>query len=251
MNTFQQHTSLITGGNSGIGYATAKLFKAKGANVIITGRNTDAIAKASTELGVTGYVSDQASLQAIDALVASIKSEFGTLDSIFLNAGVAEFQAFEQASESHFDTLMDINVKGVFFTLQKLLPILNEGGSVIFNTSVNASVGMPNSAVYSASKAAIIGMSRILATELAPKNIRVNCISPGPVETPVYEKLGMNSEELNGFSKLLSEKILLKRFAQAEEIAQLASFLASSDSSFITGTEVIIDGGLTVNPVIN
>lgn len=251
MNTFHQHTSLITGGNSGIGYATAKLFKANGATVIITGRNSDAIAKASTELGVTGYVSDQASLQAIDELVASIKSDFGKLDSIFLNAGVAAFQPFEQATEAHFDSLMDINVKGVFFTLQKLLPVLSEGGSVIFNTSVNASVGMPNSAVYSASKAAIIGMSRILATELAPRKIRVNCISPGPVETPVYEKLGMNSEELSGFSKLLSEKILLKRFAQAEEIAQLASFLASGDSSFITGTEMIIDGGLTVNAVLN
>jgi NAD(P)-dependent dehydrogenase (short-subunit alcohol dehydrogenase family) len=251
MNTLHQQTALITGGNSGIGYAAAKLFKANGATVIITGRNAEAVARASNELGVTGYVSDQADLSVIDQLVATITTDFGRIDSIFLNAGIAAFRPFEQATEAHFDGLMDINVKGVFFTLQKLLPILNNGGSVIFNTSVNAKVGMPSSAVYSASKAAIIGLSRVLATELAPKNIRVNCISPGPVETPVYGKLGMNTDEIGVFSNILSSKILLKRFAQAEEIAQLASFLASKDSSFITGTEMIIDGGLTVNPVIN
>ncbi|WP_316843919.1 SDR family oxidoreductase [Pedobacter psychrodurus] len=251
MNTLQEQTTLITGGNSGIGYAAAKLFKAKGATVIITGRDAEAITKASQELGVSGYVSDQADTSAIDQLVATIKADFGTLDTVFLNAGVAAFLPFEQVTEAHFDHIMDINVKGVFFTLQKLLPILNDGGSVIFNTSVNASVGMPNSAVYTASKAALIGLNRVLATELAPRNIRVNCISPGPVETPVYQKLGMNAEEIGAFSTILSNKILFKRFAQAEEIAQLASFLASKDAAFITGTEMIIDGGLTVNPVIN
>jgi NAD(P)-dependent dehydrogenase (short-subunit alcohol dehydrogenase family) len=251
MNTLHQQTALITGGNSGIGYAAAKLFKANGAAVIITGRNAETINAVSTELGVTGYVSDQADLIAIDQLVVKLKADFGTLDILFLNAGVAAFLPFELATEAHFDDIMNINVKGVFFTLQKLLPIMNDGGSVIFNTSVNASVGMPNSGVYTASKAAIIGLSRVLATELAPRKIRVNCISPGPVETPVYEKLGMNTDEVAAFSKVLSEKILLKRFAQANEIAQLASFLASKESSFITGTEMVIDGGLTVNPVMN
>ncbi len=251
MNRLQQQTALITGGNSGIGYAAAKLFKAEGATVVITGRNAGALTQAANELGVKGYVADQASLEAIDKLATALKTDFGKLDTIFLNAGIATFLPFDQVTEVHFDDIIAINVKGVFFTLQKLLPILKDGGSVIFNTSVNASVGMPNSGVYTASKAALIALSRVLATELAPRNIRVNCISPGPVETPVYDKLGLNADEVSAFGKVLSNKILLKRFAQAEEIAQLASFLASKDSSFITGTEVIIDGGLTVNPVMN
>lgn len=251
MNTLNQKTALITGGNSGIGYATAKLFKEKGATVIITGRNATAISNAATELGVTGYASDQGDLQAIDQLAAAVKTDFGSIDIIFLNAGIAKFAPFTQSTEAHFDEILNINLKGVFFTLQKLLPLLSDGGSVIFNTSVNATVGMPNSGVYTASKAALIGLSRVLATELSVRKIRVNCISPGPVETPVYQKLGLNPEEIAGFSQVLSDKILLKRFAQAEEIAQLAAFLASDDSSFITGTEMVIDGGLIVNPVVH
>lgn len=250
MNTLNQKKALITGGNSGIGYATAKLFKAKGADVIITGRNASAVNDTAAELNVYGYVADQADLHSIDELATAVHNNFGTIDIIFLNAGIAKFAPFEQSTEAHFDETININLKGVFFTLQKLLPLLSDGGSVIFNTSVNASVGMPNAGVYTASKAALIGLSRVLATELSPRNIRVNCISPGPVETPVYQKLGLNTEEIAGFSKVLSEKILLKRFAQAEEVAQLAAFLASDDSSFITGTEMVIDGGLIVNPVV-
>jgi NAD(P)-dependent dehydrogenase (short-subunit alcohol dehydrogenase family) len=251
MNTLEHKTAIITGGNSGIGYATAKLFKTKGATVIITGRNAVAVNEAASELGVASYISDQGDLQAIDDLAASVKADFGKIDIIFLNAGIANFAPFEQATEAHFDDIININLKGVFFTLQKLLPTLNDGGSVIFNTSVNASVGMPNAGVYSASKAAIIGLSRVLATELSGRKIRVNCISPGPVETPVYQKLGLNTEEIAGFSTMLSEKILLKRFGRADEIAQLAAFLGSDDSTFITGTEIVIDGGLIVNPVVH
>ncbi|MDP9076134.1 MAG: SDR family oxidoreductase [Bacteroidota bacterium] len=250
MNILDQKTALITGGNSGIGYATAKLFKEKGANVIITGRNAQAISQTAAELAVTGYTADQADMQAIDDLAASVKTDFGKIDIIFLNAGIANFAPFEQSSEQHFDEIININIKGVFFTLQKLLPLLSDGGSVIFNASINAKIGMPNSGVYAASKAALIALNRVLATELSPRRIRVNCISPGPVETPVYQKLGLSTEEIAGFSKVLSDKILLKRFAQAEEIAQLAAFLGSDDSTFITGTEMVIDGGLIVNPVV-
>jgi len=250
MSTLDQKTAIITGGNSGIGYETAKLFKAKGATVIITGRNAAALKQAASGLDVTGYIADQGDLKAIDELVASVKSDFGKIDIIFLNAGIASFAPFEQATESHFDDIINSNLKGVFFTLQKLLPLLNDGGSVIFNTSINANVGMPNSGVYAASKAALISLSRVLATELSVRKIRVNCISPGPVETPVYQKLGLNNEEIAGFSKVLSDKILLKRFGRSEEIAQLAAFLGSDDSSFITGTEMVIDGGLTVNAVV-
>ncbi|RYF42739.1 MAG: SDR family oxidoreductase, partial [Cytophagaceae bacterium] len=196
MERLKQITALITGGNSGIGYATAKKFKEEGATVIITGRNTETVGRAASELDVTGLITDQADLKTLDGLITSLTIGKVKLDSIFLNAGIATFAPFEQVTEQHYDEIMDVNVKGVLFTLQKLLPFLNNGGSVIFNTSVNATLGMPNSGVYAASKAALIAISRVLATELAPRQIRVNCISPGPVETPVYGKLGMDAEQI-------------------------------------------------------
>jgi NAD(P)-dependent dehydrogenase (short-subunit alcohol dehydrogenase family) len=145
---------------------------------------------------------------------------------------------------------MNVNVKGVYFTVQKVLPILNDGGSIIFNTSINAHVGMPNSSVYASSKAAVLSLNKVFATELAPRKIRVNAVSPGPVETPLYGKLGLQKEEVEGFGSILGEKILLKRFGQASEIAKTVGFLASDDASFITGTEIVVDGGLTVNAVV-
>ena len=247
MNKLSNKVAIVTGGNSGIGYAAAKDFKENGAQVIITGRNEQATLKAAQELGVTGIVSDQSDLKSIDSLVEEVKSKFGKIDIVFLNAGLAAFAPLDQASEEHYDSIMNVNVKGVYFTLQKLLPILNDGGSVVLNTSINASVGMPNSSVYAASKGAL---NRVFATELAPRKIRINAISPGPVETPLYGKLGLSQEEVNGFGKVLGEKILLNRFGQAEEIAKSVTFLTSSDASFITGTELVVDGGLIVNAVV-
>lgn len=242
--------AVVTGGNSGIGYASAKELAAQGAKVIITGRNKEAVEKAADELGVTGIVSDQGKLEQIDSLVAEVKEKFGKVDVLFLNAGVATFSPVETATETHYDTIMDLNVKGVYFTVQKFIPILNDGASVIFNTSVNASLGMPNSGVYAASKAALISLNRVLAQELAPRQIRVNAVSPGPVATPLYGKIGLTEEEVNGFGTVLGERILLKRFGKPEEIANVVRFLASDDASFITGTEITVDGGLTVNAVI-
>lgn len=250
MNKLSNKVAIVTGGNSGIGYAAAKDFKENGAQVIITGRNEQATLKAAQELGVTGIVSDQSDLKSIDSLVEEVKSKFGKIDIVFLNAGLAAFAPLDQASEEHYDSIMNVNVKGVYFTLQKLLPILNDGGSVVLNTSINASVGMPNSSVYAASKGALLSLNRVFATELAPRKIRINAISPGPVETPLYGKLGLSQEEVNGFGKVLGEKILLNRFGQAEEIAKSVTFLASSDASFITGTELVVDGGLIVNAVV-
>jgi NAD(P)-dependent dehydrogenase (short-subunit alcohol dehydrogenase family) len=242
--------AVVTGGNSGIGYASAKELAAQGAKVIITGRNKEAVEKAATELGATGVVSDQNKLEDLDNLVAEVKNKFGKVDVLFLNAGVANFSPVETATEGHFDGIMDSNVKGVYFTVQKFIPILNVGASVIFNTSVNAVLGAPGSGVYSASKAAIISFNRVLAVELAPRQIRVNAISPGPVATPLYGKLGLSEAEVDGFGTVLGQRILLKRFAQPEEIANVVRFLASDDASFITGTEITVDGGLTVNAVM-
>lgn len=250
MKNLENKVAIVTGGNSGIGYAAAADLVSKGAEVIVTGRNKESLAKAETELNVTGIVADQSDLKSIDNLVEEVKAKIGKVDILFLNAGVASFAPLELAPEDHYDTIMNVNTKGVYFTVQKLLPILNDGASIIFNTSINAHVGMPNSSVYAASKAAVLSFNKVFAVELAPRKIRVNAVSPGPVETPLDGKLGLQKEEVEGFGTVLGEKILLKRFAQSSEIAKTVSFLASDDSSFITGTEIVIDGGLTVNAVV-
>lgn len=251
MGRLTNKIALITGGNSGIGYATAQELLAEGAQVIITGRNPEAVAQAAHELGATGIVADQMNMEQLDALVVQVKARFGRVDVLFMNAGVATFSPLDYADEAHYDTIMNTNVKGVYFTVKKFLPILNEGASIIFNTSVNANVGMPNSSVYAASKGALLSFNRVFATELASRRIRVNAISPGPVETPVYSKLGMPADDLAAFGATLSKKVLLGRFGQPGEIAKAVAFLASDDSSYITGTELVVDGGISVNPVLN
>ncbi|WP_026993724.1 SDR family oxidoreductase [Flectobacillus major] len=250
MNKLSNKIAIVTGGNSGIGYAAAQELISAGASVIITGRNKDSLATAAQELNAKAIATDHADLKSIDALVEEVKATYGKIDIIFLNAGIAAFAPLESASEAHYDSIMDINVKGVFFTLQKFLPILNDGASIIFNTSINAHVGMPNSSVYAGSKAAILAFNKVFATELAPRKIRVNAISPGPVETPLYGKLGLGHEEIAGFGEVLGKKILLNRFGQSSEIGKAVVFLASSDASFITGTELVVDGGLLVNPIV-
>lgn len=250
MKNLENKVAIVTGGNSGIGFATAAELSAKGAKVIVTGRNKESLAQAEAELQVTGIQADQTDLKSIDSLVEKVSSQFGKVDIVFLNAGTAAFAPLGSASEEHFDSIMNVNVKGVYFTVQKLLPILNDGASIILNTSVNAHLGMPNSSVYAASKAAVLSLNKVFAVELASRNIRVNAVSPGPVATPLYGKLGLAKEEVEGFGAVLGEKILLKRFAQANEIAKTVSFLASDDASFITGAEIVVDGGLTVNAVV-
>ncbi|URM36889.1 glucose 1-dehydrogenase [Flavobacterium anhuiense] len=250
MKNLENKVAIVTGGNSGIGYAAAADLVAKGAKVIVTGRNREALAKAERELNVTGIVADQSDLKSIDGLVEEVKTKFGKVDILFLNAGIAAFAPVDSASEDHYDSIMNVNVKGVYFTVQKVLPILNDGGSIIFNTSVNAHVGMPNSSVYAASKAAVLSLNKVFAVELASRKIRVNAVSPGPIETPLYGKVGLEKEEVEGLGSALGEKILLKRFGQSAEVAKTVSFLASDDASFITGSEIVVDGGLIVNTVL-
>jgi NAD(P)-dependent dehydrogenase (short-subunit alcohol dehydrogenase family) len=180
-----------------------------------------------------------------------VKEKFGGVDVLFINAGVAAFAPVEQMTEEQFDNIMNVNFKGAFFTLQKFLPILREGASVINLSSINAYTGMPNTAAYAASKAALNALTRTAAYELAPRGIRVNSVNPGPVNTPIFGKLGMPEEAINEFASAMQERIPMKRFGEPDDIASLVSFLASDEASFITGSEYNIDGGTNLNPLLN
>jgi len=250
MNDLTGKTAVVTGGNSGIGYATAKQFKNAGAKVIITGRDADKVATASFELGVTGIVADVINLKAMDTLVEKVKIEFGNIDILFVNAGVFSPAPIGSISEEMFDNQMGINFKGAVFTTEKFLPLINDGGAIINLSSINAYTGMPNTAIYAASKAALNSYTRTAATELAPRKIRVNSVNPGPVYTPIFAKTGMDETQLSEFAGAIQNRIPLKRFGQAEDIAKLVSFLASDDASFITGSEYNIDGGININPIL-
>ena len=251
MNDLSGKTAVVTGGNSGIGFATARKLKDSGAQVVITGRNAEAVNSAATELGVTGLVADQARLSDIDVLVGRVKEEFGAVDILFINAGVASFAPVEHVTEEQFDTTINVNFKGALFTLQKFLPILREGASVINLSSINAYTGMPNTAVYAASKAALNSLTRTAAYELAPRKIRVNSVNPGPTNTAIFGKLGMPDEAVQEFASAMQNRIPLKRFGEPVEAANLVAFLASDEASFITGAEYNIDGGVNLNPLLH
>jgi len=250
MNDLNGKIAVVTGGNSGIGYETAKYFKEAGAKVIITGRSADRVASAAAVLGVKGIVADVMDLTAIDALVEQVKNEFGNIDVLFVNAGIFSPAPVGQNTEEMFDIQMGINFKGAVFTTEKFLPIINDNGSIINLSSINAYTGMPNTAIYAASKAALNSYTRTAATELSPRKIRVNSVNPGPTYTPIFAKTGMEDEQLNDFSAAMQSRIPLKRFGQPQDIAKLVTFLASDDASFITGGEYNIDGGMNINPIL-
>ncbi len=250
MSNLRGKTAVVTGGNSGIGNATARKLSERGANVVITGRNPEAVETAAKELGVKGIVADQGKLQDIDALVSQVAEMFGGVDVLFINAGVAAFAPLGQLSEDQFDDTMNVNFKGAFFTLQKFLPILRDGASVINLSSINAYTGMPNTAVYAASKAALNSLTRTAAYELASRRIRVNAVNPGPINTSIFGKLGMPDEALQQFAAAMQDRIPLNRFGEADEVASLVAFLASDESRFITGAEYNIDGGTNLNPIL-
>ncbi|MCG8328243.1 MAG: SDR family oxidoreductase [Chitinophagales bacterium] len=242
--------AVVTGGNSGIGYSSAKKLKADGATVIITGRSAEKVQNAAAELGVKGIVADVLDLSAIANAVDQIKNEYGNIDILFVNAGVFSPAPIGQITEELYENQMGINFKGAVFTIEKFLPIINDGASIINLSSINAYTGMPNTAIYAASKAAMNSYTRTAATELAPRKIRVNAVNPGPVHTPIFGKTGMPEEQLNGFAQAVQNRVPLKRFGQPEDIAELVSFLASDKASFITGSEYNIDGGINVNPLL-
>lgn len=247
---FKDKNVIITGGNSGIGLATAKEFISKGSKVIITGRNKELVESEAKAIGALGFVSDQSNLSQIDELVKYAKEKLGKVDVLFINAGIAAFAPIEAITEEHYNSIMDINFKGAVFTLKKFLSLLNDGASVIFLSSINAYNAMANTATYAASKAALNTLAKVAAVELAPRGIRINVVSAGPVNTPLWAKVGMPAEQLSQVATLIQNKVPLKKFGSSEEIARTVVFLASNDSSFTTGAELVVDGGFNLNTLI-
>ena len=240
--------ALITGGTSGIGLATAKLFQDEGARVIVTGVNPARLDEASRQLGSNVLVlrADLRVRSDIDDVVATIRDKFAHLDILFANAGVGFAAPLEAVTEKQVDEQFSINFKGIFFTVQKAVPILSKGGVIVLATSFLNAVGAPGLSILSATKAAVRSLARSLGAELAPRGVRVNAVSPGPTNTPFHSKLGLSENDLRDVAAGIEAQVPLRRFGEADEIAKAALFLASEDSSFMTGAEVVVDGGLSL-----
>jgi NAD(P)-dependent dehydrogenase (short-subunit alcohol dehydrogenase family) len=238
--------AVITGGNSGIGLATAQRFAEEGAYVFITGRRQSELDAAVKQIGenVTGVQGDVSSLADLDRLYATVKQQKGRIDVLFANAGGGEFAPLGQITEAHFDKTFNINVKGLVFTVQKALPLLPDGGSIILNASIASLKGMPAFSVYSATKAAVRSFARSWTVDLKARRIRVNAISPGPIETPAMNGLVQTEEQLKEFKSDLIAAVPLGRLGDPDEIAKAVVFLASDDSSYVTGIELFVDGGM-------
>ena len=246
MGRLEGKAALITGGNGGIGLATARQFVNEGAYVFITGRRDPELAAAVEEIGrnVTGVQGDVSNLDDLDRLFAQIKREKGKLDIVFANAGVARYARFGTITEEYYDSIFNINVKGLLFTVQKALPLMPDGGSIILNASIVASKGFSSNSVYSATKAAVRSFARTWTTDLKDRGIRVNAVSPGSIDTPGLSDLLASAETGQERLKMISNSVPLGRLGTPDEIAKAVVFLASDDSSYITGTELFVDGGM-------
>jgi NAD(P)-dependent dehydrogenase (short-subunit alcohol dehydrogenase family) len=242
MTNLKNKVAVITGGNSGIGYATAKKLSEDGVQVIITGRRKEAIEKAASELNVTGLIADQSNLQAIEELVTEVTSRFGKIDVLLINAGITKFATIELMTENVFDEIMNVNFRGAYFTLSKFIPILNDNASVVLLSSTSATISPQSASVYAASKAAINAVMKIAALELAFRKIRVNAVSPGPIATEIMNKIGLDDKLENQ----LIGSIPLARMGKADEVADLIIFLSSKQASFITGSNFLVDGGQSI-----
>ena len=245
MKRLEGKVAVVTGGNSGIGLATAKRFLEEGARVAISGRSQKTLDEAGKELGKDVLVvqADVSKLADADKLFSAVEKKFGKIDILFANAGVAKFIPMSATSEENYDEQFDINTKGAYFTIQKAVPHLNDGASIILNTSVVSHKGIANGTVYAATKAALRSFTRSVAVELVGRKIRVNAVAPGPIETPIFERTGLSKEQLEGFSTQIRSENPMKRFGKPEEVAAAVAFLASSDASYITGIELGVDGG--------
>lgn len=247
MKRLEGKVALVTGGNSGIGLATAKRLREEGARVAISGRNQKTLDEAVKEVGsdVFAVRSDVSKASDLDKLYAEVSKKLGKIDVLFANAGIYKFMPFEATSEAVYDELFDINSKGVYFTIQKALPFLNNGASIIINTSIAGQVGLPHGSAYAATKAALRSFTRSLAAALVDRGIRVNAVSPGPINTPEgFARTGLSQQQLDELVTTLVAKVPMKRVGQPSEIASAVAFLASADASYITGAEIPVDGGL-------
>ncbi len=247
MNRFHNKTILVTGGSSGIGLATAQAYAAEGARVIVTGRDAAALEAALAMLG-SGAIAirnDAGSAAAAKELASTLSAQHIKLDAVFLNAGVAKFAPLADVDDALWDLTFNTNVKGPYFQVQALAPLLNPGASIVINGSINARIGMPSSSVYAASKAAVISLAKTLSAELLPVGVRVNVVSPGPVHTPIYGKLGLDQATLEATAAQIQAQVPLGRFGQPAEIASTVLHLSAPESAFIVGTEIIADGGMS------
>ena len=238
--------AVVTGGNSGIGLATAKRFREEGAKVAISGRDQKTLDEAVKTIGgeVIAVRADVAKLADLDRLYKTVAEKFGKIDVLFANAGIGKFAPLGDSTEAMFDETFDINVKGVYFTIQKALPLLSEGASIIINSSVASESGLSGGSIYSATKAAVRSFARTLTAELVGRGIRINVVSPGPIQTPILSRNGLSQEAIDDMARYLVSKVPMNRFGKPEEVADTVLFLASPESSYVTGVDINVDGGM-------
>ena len=248
MKRFEGKVAMVTGGNSGIGLAAAKAFAREGAQVAVTGRDEGTLKNAEKEIGSGALAirADAARIADLDAAMAKVRDQFKRIDALFVNAGIGKFVPIAEVTEAMFDEIVTINLKGAFFTVQKALPLMARGSAVVLNASINAHIGLPGTTVYGATKAAVVNMAKTMSADLAERGIRVNAVSPGPVETPIFGRAGISSEQSRQTKEWLQNQTLVKRMGEPEEIAEAVLYLSSDVSSFVVGTEIVIDGGMTI-----
>jgi len=247
MKRLEGKVAVVTGGNSGIGLAAAKRLQEEGARVAIAGRSKKTLDEAMIAIGkdVIAVQADVSIAKDLDRLYATVSQRLGKIDILFANAGIYKFAPFTATTEELYDELFDINARGVYFTIQKALPLLNDGASIIINTSVAGEIGVANGTVYAATKSALRSFTRSIAAELVDRGIRVNAVSPGPIETPAgFARTGLPKEQIDQFIQDVVARVPMKRIGQPSEIASAVAFLASSDASFMTGAEITVDGGM-------
>lgn len=243
----QDKVAVITGGNSGIGLVTARLFRSEGARIAVIGRDPETVRRTVARLGedCLGFSGDVASTEGLHEFYTRVNARFGRIDVLFANAGVSGRLRVESITEQFFDQLMNVNVKGVLYSIQSALPLLAQGSSIIVNTSINNQIGQAGASVYGATKAATRSMVRTLAVELAPRGIRINAVCPGLIDTEVRGRIGISDESMKAAREQLVQSIPMKRMGTPEELARAVLFFASDDSTYVTGAELVVDGGMT------